>query len=172
MDQALIFANFLRNILGVTLNRTLNKITRFIETFYDLLSLSENKMDTFVKELHSSNSARSANERILISYNVVMRLKSILFDLKYRQLCDALTDATILTEKNSGQVNIIRRLRRFALYDMASMKNVKLPYMKVPKLTNTNFEGWNTAFSSVVGRQYSLADVTLDYLLRDKDVGD
>ena len=43
--------------------------------------------------------------------------------------------------------------------------------MKVPKLTSTNFEDWNTAFSSFVGRQYILADVTLDYLLRNKDDG-
>ena len=63
------------------------------------------------------------------------------------------------------------RLRRYALDDMDSRKYVKLPDMKAPKLTNINFEDWNTAFSSVVGRQYSLADVTLDYLLRDKDVG-
>ena len=172
MDQAPIFSDFLRNILGVTVNRTLNEITSFIETFADLLSSSDSEIDTFVKEVHSSNSARNANLRILISSNVVMGLKSVLFELKDRQLCNALPDVTTLNNLDAGQVNIMRRLRRSALDDMASKKAVKLPDMKVPKLTNTNFEDWNTAFSSVVGRQYSLADVTLDYLLRDNDVGD
>ena len=55
---------------------------------------------------------------------------------------------------------------------MASRKYVKLPDMKVPKLTSTNFEDWNTEFSSVVGREYILDDVTLDYLIRDKYVVD
>ena len=73
---------------------------------------------------------------------------------------------------DAGPVNIMRRLRRYDLGDIASKKNVKLPYMKVPRLTNNNFEDWITEFSSVVGRQYSLADVTLDYLLLDKYVGD
>ena len=86
MDQALIIANFLQNILSVTLNRTLNEITGFIEKIDDLLSLSDKNIYTFVKEVHSSNSAGSANERILISSNVVMGIKSILFELKDRQL--------------------------------------------------------------------------------------
>ena len=76
MDQAPIFANFLRTNFGVTQNRTLNEITSFIETFYDLLYSSDNKIDTFVKEVHSSNSVTSANARILISSNIVMGLMS------------------------------------------------------------------------------------------------
>ena len=51
MDQAPIFANFLQNILGVTLNRTLNEITNFIETFDDLISSSYNEINTFLKEV-------------------------------------------------------------------------------------------------------------------------
>ena len=86
MDQAPIFAYFLRSILGVTQNRTLNGITSFIETFDDLLFLSDNEIDTFVKEVHSSNSLRSANARILISSNIVMGFKIILFELKDRKL--------------------------------------------------------------------------------------
>ena len=88
MDQAPIFANFLRSILVVTQNRTLNEITSFIETFYDILSLSDNEIDTFVKEVHSSNRARGANARILVSSNIVKGLKSILLELKDRQLCE------------------------------------------------------------------------------------
>ena len=99
-----------------------------------------------MKEVHSSNIARSANARILISSNMVMGLKSNLVELQDMQLCDALTDTTIITAIDSGEVNITYRLRRSALDDMAPRKYVKLPDMNVPKLTNTNFEGWNTAF--------------------------
>ena len=56
--------------------------------------------------------------------------------------------------------------------DMDSKKNVKLSDMKSPKSTNINFEDRNIALSSVIGRQYILANVTLEYLLRDKYVGD
>ena len=140
MDQALIFANFLQSILGVTQNRTLNEITSFIETFDDLLCLSDKEIDTFVKEVHSLNSARRANARIFISYNIVMGLKSILFELKDIQLCDSLPDATIITAIDAGQVNIIKSLRQSNMNDIDSKKNVKLPDMKVAKLTNTNFE--------------------------------
>ena len=65
----------------------------------------------------------------------------------------------------------MRSIRRSDLDDMASNKNVKLPDMKFPKLTNTNFKDCNTALSSVVDRQYSLAGVTIYFLIRDKDIG-
>ena len=64
MYQAPIFANFLQNIIGVPLNRTLNEITSFIETFDDLISSSDNEIDTFAKDVHSSNSARIANAKL------------------------------------------------------------------------------------------------------------
>ena len=103
---------------------------------------------------------------------MVVEIKSILFELKDRQLFNPLPDVTILTAIDSSKVNIMRRLKRSDLDDMASRKDVKIPYIKVPKLTNTNFEYWNTVFPSVIGRQYSLADIALVYLIRDKDVGD
>ena len=77
MDQSLIFSNF----CVVTLNRTLDEITSFIEIFDDLLSSSDHDIDTFVKGVHFSNITRIANARIFISFNVVMGLKSILLEL-------------------------------------------------------------------------------------------
>ena len=62
-----------------------------------------------------------------------MGLKSILFELKYRQRCDTLPDANILTKIYADQVNIMRRLRQSDMDDMSSSKDVKLPDMKVPK---------------------------------------
>ena len=51
-----------------------------------------------------------------------MGLKVILFDFKERQLCDALTDATVLTSIYACQVNIMKKLRRSTLDDMDSKK--------------------------------------------------
>ena len=53
----------------------------------------------------------------------------------------------------------------------AVRRNQKLPDMTVPKLIATNFEQFNTAFSSVVQRQMSLSGASLSYLLRDDAVG-
>ena len=41
--------------------------------------------------------------------------------------------------------------------------------MKVPKLTAQTFDDWNISLSIFVGRQNSLAGISLDYLPRDED---
>ena len=43
--------------------------------------------------------------------------------------------------------------------------------MKVLELTAQIFEDWNTSFTTVVGRQSSLAGISLDYILREVEVG-
>ena len=65
----------------------------------------------------------------------------------------------------------MRKLRRQALINQTPRKDVSLPYMKVSKLTAQTFEYWNTSFSSMVSRQNSLAGISLDYLLREEELG-
>ena len=43
--------------------------------------------------------------------------------------------------------------------------------MKVPNLIVQTFNDWNTSFTTVVGGQNSLACISLDYLLRESEVG-
>ena len=43
--------------------------------------------------------------------------------------------------------------------------------MEVPKLTNNNFDEFNTAFTAVVSCQTSRAGIALDYQLRINEVG-
>ena len=97
MDDNNLFEAFLANVAGVTVDRARNEILQFIPTFTALLGTSEREIDNFVKSTHSSNSARAANSRILIPTTAVITLKAILFELKDRQMCDALSTMAMLT---------------------------------------------------------------------------
>ena len=171
MNDPTIFANFLESVLQVRPARVRQEITSFIGTFEDLLSSSDDEIDAFVKEVHSGNSARASNAKLLISSNVVLALKSVLFELKDRDACDALPNAAVLNALDANQLSSMRKLRRQAIVSQSLRKEVTLPDMKVPKLTALTFDDWNTSFSTVVGRQNSLTGIFLNYLLRDGEVG-
>lgn len=171
MDDPVVFSQFLQNTLGITTPRVLTEITNFSETFQELLSATDSDIDTFVKETHSSNSARTANQRVLIPAATITSLKCILFELRDRDMCIALPNLTILQHLDQNQLTIMKNNRRTALSMDAVRRNQKLPDMTVPKLTATNFEQFNTAFSAVVRRQMSLSGASLSYLLRDNAVG-
>ena len=171
MNDPTIFANFLENISQVRPVRVREEVITFIETFKDLLSSSDDEIDAFVKEVHSSNSARASNARLLITLNVVLDLKSVLFELKDRDACSTLPSATILRGLDHNQLSPMRKLRKRALINQSLRKEISLPDMKVPKLTAQTFDDWNTTFTSVVGCQSIFAGISLDYLLGDKEVG-
>ena len=171
MNDPAIFANFLEIVLQIRPTRVRVEIITFIESFEDLLNSSDDEIDAFVKEVHSGNSARASNAKILISSSVVLGLKSILFELKDRDMCDALPNATVLRGLDANQLSSMRKLRRLALINQSLRKEISLPDMKVLKLTAQTFDDWNTSFTSVVGRQHSLVEISLDYLLKDEEVG-
>ena len=171
MNDPAIFANFLENVLQVRPARVREEITSFIGTFEDLLSSSDDEIDAFVKEVHSGNSARGSNSKLLIGSNVVLALKSILFELKDRDACDALPNEAVLNALDTSQLSSMRKYRRQAIISQSLRKEVTLPDMKVPRLTAQTFDDWNTSFSTVVGRQNSLAGISLNYLLRDEEIG-
>ena len=171
MNDPTIFANFLEGVLQVRPMRVRQEIISFIGTFEDLLSSSDDEIDAFVKEVHSGNSARASNAKLLIGPNVVLALKSVLFELKDRDACDALPDEAMLNALDMSQLSSMRKLRRQAIVNQSLRKEVTLPDMKVPKLTAQTFDDWNTSFSTVVGRQNSLAGISLNYLLREVEVG-
>ena len=171
MTDPTIFANFVENVLQVRPARVREEIITFVETFEDLLSSSHDKIDAFVKEVHSDNSAWASNVKLLIDSNVVLGLKSIFFELKDRDTCDALPNATVRRGLDTNQVSSMRKLRRRALINQLLRKEVSLPDMKVPKLTAQTFDDWNTLVTSVIGQQYCLSGISLNYLLRGEDVG-
>ena len=63
---------------------------------------------------------------------MVLDLKSILFELKDRDVYDALQNATVLRGLDDNEVFSIRKLRRPALINQSLRKELSLPDMKVP----------------------------------------
>lgn len=171
MDDDNIFEVFLRDRLGLQNRRVRDAITEFITTFRDLLASTDEDIDTFVKETHSSNSARAANQKVLIPTSAVTSLKSVLFELRDRDKCDALPNAAALTGIDGAQLTLLKNNRRTSINMENMRKTQQLPDMTVPKLTNSNFETFNTSFQSAIRRQMSLSGVSLAYLLRDNEVG-
>ena len=104
-------ALFFQDPLDLTVARARNEVTDFIGTFNDLFSTSETELDDFVKTVHASNSARSANAKIIIKSSFITGLNSLLFELKDRELCVALPDHATLAAINTGQLALLRNQR-------------------------------------------------------------
>ena len=79
MDDPAVFTNFVKKILRVTNQKTNGVITNFGESFGYLLDNNDGDIDTFVVDVHYTNNARAAEQRILISNNVTQGLKSMFF---------------------------------------------------------------------------------------------
>ena len=93
------------------------------------MSSSNDEIDAFVKEVHSGNSARACNSKLLVGSNMVMSLKIILFELKDSDMCDALPNAAVLRGLDASQVSSMRKLRRQALINQSLRKVISLPDM-------------------------------------------
>ena len=169
MDDNNLFEAFLANVAGVTVDRARNEILQFITTFTALLGTSEKEIDNFVKSTHSSNSARAANSRILIPTTAVITLKAILFELKDRQMCDALPTMAMLTAIDAEQVDQLRIQRTQSIQDEIQSSGTALSSMDIPKLTTSNYEAFITAFQSLASRTKGASGVTLDYLMRTQN---
>ena len=66
------------------------EVITFIPTFRALMGTRDNEIDEFVKNVHDTNSARTAQNRILISNGLIIALKAVKFELEDRRKCGAL----------------------------------------------------------------------------------
>ena len=169
MDDPNTYQQFLVDVCGITIPCVMNEILTFATTFTELLSSTEVELNDFVRNTHAANSARAANGKILITAGVVISLQSILFELKDRERCNSLPTAPMLMGLNNRQVTTMRSQRAQAMHDAAQDKLATLPTMKVPKLTATNYETFNTAFTAVVTRTMGTNGTTLDYRMRTEN---
>ena len=170
MDDPVIFETFLRTECGLTVARARNEMVTFVDSFTAVLSTSDNEIDSFVKNIHSSNSARNAVARILIPPSTVIALKAIRFELQDRQRCGALPNEITLRALDTVQMNYLRVQRTKSVQDQAMFSALsKLPDIVVPKLTSTNYEVFNTAFSATVARTIGMNGIPLDYIMRETD---
>ena len=171
MDNQQAFQHFIQTTLNVNVVRVRDTIYDFVDTFGALLSVTDNDIDSFVKDTHSSNSGRAAAAKVLIPAKVSIALKAVLFELKDRELCAALPDLPTLQAIDNAQLTIMRGNRNKSI-EMSDMRNNQSPPdMVVPKLSATNFEDFNLAFSGAARRQIGIAGFPLDYLLREDDIG-
>ena len=171
MDNQAAFNNCVTNTLQVNVPRNRLAITTFVSTFNQLLSTTEDELDSFVTSIHSSNSGRANNARLVILPNAVIRLKAILFELKDREICGTLPDLATLNAIDDVQLNILKRSRIEAKANLKNNKdNALTDTMKIPKFKSENYDEFMTAFSTLVSRKYGAFNVPLDYLLREQTV--
>ena len=74
MDDPLIYAAFLNDVVGIIAPRVSTEMLTFTNTLRTLLSSTEEELTTVVKNTHSSNSARTANTKILFPAGAVIVL--------------------------------------------------------------------------------------------------
>ena len=102
-----------------------------------------------MKTTHNSNSGRAANARILIHPNVSTSLKEV-FEVKDRDICNALPDAATLGALNIVQINVMRRHRLDDIEHQKRIDNLTHHAMEVPMLKANNYEEFELAFAAAV----------------------
>ena len=122
MDNQQAFQHFIQTTLNVNVVRVRDTIYDFVDTFGALLSVTDNDIDSFVKDTHSSNSGRAAAAKVLIPAKVSIALKAVLFELKDRELCAALPDLPTLQAIDNAQLTIMRGNRNKSI-EMSDMRN-------------------------------------------------
>ena len=98
------------------------------------MAVTDQYIESFVKEVHSSNSARPTNGKILIPLNVPQSFKSVLFELKDRQMCESLPNVLVLQSINVSQLSILRKERNELLEMISRRKDQSFLDMTFPKL--------------------------------------
>lgn len=167
MDDPNIFTNFLNNVIGNTPARSTQAITNFITTFNDLLTTTESELDSFVKTTHDANSARTAQQKIIIQPQSVISLKAILFELKDRQRCGVLPNADMINAITMEQLIILRQTRSTAIeFKSRRSTSTQASTITIPKLTEDNYDQFHAAFTNLASRTIGINELPLDYLLR------
>ena len=167
MDDPGIFLNFLTNTCNVTVPRAQNEILGFLPDFRALLNTPESQIDEFVKNTHSSNSARAANARILVPSGAIILLKSLRFELEDRRKCNALPNGAQLAAVNNQDMAIFRQQRSQAIEQESQRRHSSLPDVTVPKFDGKNYDDFIAQFNEIISRTYGDYGAPIDYLLRD-----
>ena len=94
--------------------------------------------------------------------------KAILFEFKDRQLYNSLPDLVTLQAIDPASLRVLRSLRNEAVQLAELEKNAGPPTtMSVVKLTERNYQDFETSFRSLVSRTKGCRGIILDYLLHD-----
>ena len=167
MNNPATFAHFLQHVLLETLPRNRNHIASFIPTFQVLLNKTDDEIDSFIHSTHSSNSGRPNNARIILQGGTSIGLKSIRFEIKDREACNAIPDQAMLLAINMDQINLLRMERTLALDQEKNRSNDATSTMTVPKFTVDNFDDFILAFTTKAKGIIGANKLPLDYVLRE-----
>ena len=166
----MLYNQFLTNTLNAGPPRVIAELVSFAETFEDLLNTSEDDFDDFVTRTHSSNSARTAANKLLIPNSAIVSLKALMFELKDRETCNALPDRATLQAMNGNSMRVLRTQHNTAKEQAKGAKQAKLSdSMKVVKLTQRNYQEFETSFRALATRTIGTRGITLDYMMRESD---
>ena len=149
--------------------RHLTKLLTFVDTFRGLLGTSDDEIDEFVKNTYSTNSVRTTNQRILIPTGTVIKLKSLLFELRDRERCGVLPNEVMFASIDGPQLDIMRIQRSSAIEDAKKKKEAALPTIDVPSFLGKNFEAFLLKFKELATRTQGRYGIGLDYLTRTSD---
>ena len=168
MDDPAVFNDFLTNTIRIRPQRVIDEILSYIDTFTTLYATSFDDFDDFVTRTHSSNSARTAAAKILIPNSAIVSLKAIMFELKDRHACDALPDLPTIMAMDGNTLRSLRAQHNAAKEQLKAAKLVNLSdSMKIVKLTQRNYQEFETAFRALASRTMGTRGIPLDYIMRD-----
>ena len=87
MDNNNIFQYFVNNVQEVEISLFCTKIFGFVNNFSTFMSITDQYIDSFVKEIHYCNSVRPPNGKVFILSKILQYLNLVFFGLKDRQKC-------------------------------------------------------------------------------------
>ena len=169
MDDQAVFRAFLVTHCDITEGRHLTELLTFVDTFRGLLGTSDDEIDEFVKNTHSTNSARTTNQRILIQTGTVIKLKSLLFELRDRERCGVLPNEVMFASIDGPQLDVMRIQCSSAIEDAKKKKEAALPTIVMPSFLGPNFEAFLLKFRELATRTQGRYGIGLDYLMRTSD---
>ena len=169
MDDIPTFIAFLQNILGIAVARARTELIAFIPTFIRLMTISEEDIDRFISQVHSSNSGCQAAQRIVYGPALAANLKALSFTLKDRANCNALYDAQGLAALDQAQLALMQTYRDQAIQDRENDDTATLPNIDVPKFTKDNYDDFMAKFLTVVSHTKGVHGVSIDYIIRQAD---
>ena len=117
MDDTPTFTVFVENILVVNIPRARQELVSYIPTFRQLRNISEEEINNFIKQVHSANSGRAANQRIVNMPSLAANLKALSFTLKDRENCNAHYDVNGLAALDDAALTLMKTYRSQALQD-------------------------------------------------------
>ena len=129
MEDPALFLHFIATRLGVVQQRAQEELISMIPTFKDLVNMSDDDIEGFVKSVHGANSGRPANARIVYRPIIIANLKALRFELYDRTNCGALPDVGFLQAIDSIQLSTFRGNRSENIGEEESLSS---PEISVP----------------------------------------